>query len=247
MLHRLDAAASAAYPRPPAMTIGGFQSFSLSEFPGKISAVVFCRGCNFRCPYCHNPELVDPERFAPAWPEDRVMGELAARRERVQGVVVTGGEPTLQQDLERFIREVRDLGFAVKLDTNGSDPDALAGLLASGLLDHVGLDVKAPPRAYAAVARVGIDPSSIMRSIAVVLASGVEHEMRTTWLPSLLRREDLLEIAKAVKGCRRWVLQRFVPSKTLDPAVLGERPPDDADLEAVREAARVLGIDCVAR
>jgi pyruvate formate lyase activating enzyme len=229
------------------MTIGGFQSFSLSEFPGRISAVVFCQGCNFRCPYCHNPELVDPERFAPAWPEDRVMRDLASRRGRIQGVVITGGEPTLQQDLEGFIREVRGLGFAVKLDTNGSHPEALERLLAAGLLDHVGLDVKAPPRACAAVARADVSPSTMTRSISAVIASGVDHEMRTTWLPSLLRREDLLEIADAVKGCRRWVVQRFVASKALDPAVLGESPPSDDALAAVREAALRLGIDCVVR
>jgi pyruvate formate lyase activating enzyme len=229
------------------MTIGGFQLFSLSEYPGMISAVVFCQGCNFRCPYCHNPELVDPERFSPAWPEDLVMRELASRRGKVQGVVITGGEPTLQQDLERFIREVRGLGFAVKLDTNGSDPETLERLLAAGLLDHVGLDVKAPPHAYPAVTRVGIAPSSILKSIAAVIGSRVDHEMRTTWLPSLLRNEDLLEIAAAVQGCRRWVIQRFVPSKALDPAVLGECPPDEADLTAVREAAREFGIACVVR
>jgi pyruvate formate lyase activating enzyme len=190
---------------------------------------------------------VDPERFSPAWPEDRVMRELASRRGKVRGVVITGGEPTLQRDLERFIREVRDLGFTVKLDTNGSDPEALERLLAAGLLDHVGLDVKAPPRAYAAIARVGINPSSITKSISTVIESRVDHEMRTTWLPSLLHPEDLLEIADAVKGCRRWVIQRFVPSKALDPTVLVERPPDDADLASVREAAIKLGIDCVVR
>jgi pyruvate formate lyase activating enzyme len=229
------------------MTIGGFQPFSLSEYPGRISAVVFCQGCNFRCPYCHNPELVDPERFAPAWPEDRVMNELSSRRGKVQGVVITGGEPTLHQDLERFIREVRGLGFAVKLDTNGSNPETLERLLAAGLLDHVGLDVKAPAHAYAAVARVVVPPQMITRSISLVLASGVDHEMRTTWLPSLLRSGDLLEIAMAVQGCRRWVVQRFVPSKALDPAVLGESPPSDDALAAVRETALKLGIDCVVR
>jgi pyruvate formate lyase activating enzyme len=229
------------------MQIGGFQSFSLSEYPGRISAVVFCQGCNFRCPYCHNPELVDTDRYAPSWPEARIMCDLAARRGKVQGVVITGGEPTLQPDLERFIREVRGLGFAVKLDTNGSDPDTLERLLAAGLLDHVGLDVKAPPRAYAAIARVEIDPSSIARSIAIVLGSHVDHEMRTTWLPSLLRREDLLEIATAIRGCRRWVVQRFVPSKALDADVLDESPPSEDALSAVREAALRLGIDCVAR
>lgn len=244
---RLDDVSPGAYPRTPNMTIGGFQSFSLSEFPGRISAVVFCQGCNFRCPYCHNPELVDPGRFAPAWPEERVMRELTARREKIQGVVITGGEPTLQHDLERFIRDVRGLGFAIKLDTNGSDPDTLERLLAERLLDHVGLDVKAPPRAYARIARVDISPHTITRSISALLASGVDHEMRTTWLPSLLSRDDVLEIANAVKGCRRWVVQRFVPSKVLDPAVLGERPPDDAELARIREAAAGIGIDCTVR
>ena len=229
------------------MTIGGFQPFSLSEFPGKISAVVFCQGCNFRCPYCHNPELVDPGCFTPSWPEVRVMHELASRRGRLQGVVITGGEPTLQRDLERFIREVRDLGFAVKLDTNGSDPETLERLLAAHLLDHIGLDVKAPPRSYAGVVRTTIAPTTITRSLATVIGSGIDHELRTTWLPSLLRRQDLLEIADAVKGCRRWVVQRFVPSKALDPNVLDERPPDETELAVIREAALKLGIDCVVR
>jgi pyruvate formate lyase activating enzyme len=229
------------------MIIGGFQSFSLSEFPGRISAVVFCQGCNFRCPYCHNPELVDPGRFAPTWPEERVVRELVSRRHKIQGVVITGGEPTLQGDLERFIRDVRGLGFRVKLDTNGSDPDTLERLLVAGLLDHVGLDVKAPPRTYMEIARVEVSPHAITRSISAVLASGVDHEMRTTWLPSLLGRDDMLEIAHAVRGCHRWVVQRFVPSKALDSAVLGERPPDDAALAEVRTAAAVIGVNCVVR
>lgn len=229
------------------MTIGGFQPFSLSEFPGKIAAIVFCRGCGFRCPYCHNPELVDPDRYAPDWPEAQVLNELSARRGKVQGVVVTGGEPTQQPDLERFIRDVRALGFAVKLDTNGSDPDALARLLAAGIVDHVGLDVKAPPRLYPTVTRARIAPHTITRSISAVLASGIDHEIRTTWLPSLLDHADMLEIAGAVRGCRRWAIQRFVPTKALDPTVLGERPPSDDALAAVREAALRLGIDCVVR
>ncbi|MCX7030971.1 MAG: anaerobic ribonucleoside-triphosphate reductase activating protein [Spirochaetes bacterium] len=229
------------------MRIGGFQNFSLNEFPGKISAVVFCRGCNFRCPYCHNPELVDPARYTPLWPEDRVIGELAARRGRLQGVVITGGEPTLQEDLEPFIRKVRGLGFAVKLDTNGSDPDALERLLSAGLLDHVGLDVKAPLSKYVALTRADISPNTITRSISTVLASGVDHEIRTTWLPSLLGRNDLLEIAGMVRGCRSWAIQRFVPSKTLDPAVLSERPPDDSQMSEIRSAVEALGINCQVR
>jgi pyruvate formate lyase activating enzyme len=229
------------------MRIGGFQSFSLSEFPGRIAAVVFCQGCNFRCPYCHNPELVDPGRYAPLWPEEKVLGELEARRGRLQGVVITGGEPVLQEDLERFIRKVRSLGFAVKLDTNGSSPEVLERLLGAGLLDHVGLDVKAPLSRYPAVTRADSSPETIKRSITAVLAAGVDHEIRTTWLPSLLSKADLMEIANMVRGCRRWVVQRFVPSKALDPALLGEPSPDDAALAEVKETARKLGIDCLVR
>ena len=229
------------------MTIGGYQGFSLNEYPGRIAAVVFCQGCNFRCPYCHNPELVDPDRYAPPWPESRVLDALATRRGQLQGVVITGGEPTLQDDLERFIRSVRDLGFPVKLDTNGSNPDVLAHLLSAGLLDHVGLDVKAPPDKYAALTRAEISPNTITRSISKLIEAGIDHEIRTTWVPSLLSRADLLEIAYTVKGCRRWVVQRFVPSKALDPALLGGRQPDDGSLAAVKAAAESLGIDCLVR
>jgi len=176
-----------------------------------------------------------------------VLDALATRRGQLQGVVITGGEPTLQDDLERFIRSVRDLGFPVKLDTNGSNPDVLAHLLSAGLLDHVGLDVKAPPDKYAALTRAEISPNTITRSISKVIEAGIDHEIRTTWVPSLLSRADLLEIAHTVKGCRRWVVQRFVSSKALDPALLGGRQPDDGSLAAVKAAAESLGIDCLVR
>jgi pyruvate formate lyase activating enzyme len=229
------------------MDIGGFQNFSLNEFPGRVSAVVFCRGCNFRCPYCHNPELVDPARYAPAWPEDTVLSELAGRRGLVSGVVITGGEPTLQEDLELFIRKVRSLGFEVKLDTNGSRPEVLGGLLASGLVDHVGLDVKAPPGSFGMVTQTDIDPAVIERSIAVLLASGVEHEIRTTWLPSLLDRSAMLGIAGMVKGCRRWIVQRFTATETLDPAVRESVAPTEAELAEIRAVAETMGISCLTR
>lgn len=229
------------------MRIGGFQSFSLNEYPGRISAIVFCQGCNFRCPYCHNPELVDPSRYATPWPADRVLEDLAARRGRLQGVVITGGEPTLQEDLEPFIKEIRSLGFAVKLDTNGSDPGTLERFLSAGIVDHVGLDVKAPIGKYPAVVRAEIPPHAITRSIAILLASGVDHEVRTTWLPSLLSPGDMLQIADMIRGCRRWAIQRFVPTKTLDPAAIGERGPDEATLEAVRSASEARGIACQVR
>jgi pyruvate formate lyase activating enzyme len=175
------------------------------------------------------------------------MSELAARRGKLQGVVITGGEPTLQEDLEPFIRKVRGLGLAVKLDTNGSNPDALEHLLSAGLLDHVGLDVKAPPGKYAALTRADISPNTITRSISSVLASGVDHELRTTWAPSLLSRADLLEIARIVRGCEGWVIQRFAPSKTLDSALLAELSPGDDQMSEIKTAVEAMGINCLTR
>ncbi len=118
------------------MIIGGMQRFSLSEFPGRIAAIVFLQGCNLRCPYCHNPELVDPDRYSRRLDEESVVGQLARRAGLLQGVVITGGEPTLQEELEPFIERLRGLGLAVKLDTNGTRPGVLRRLVERRLVSH---------------------------------------------------------------------------------------------------------------
>lgn len=229
------------------MTIGGFQRFSLSEFPGRIAAIVFTRGCNLRCPYCHNPELVDPARFSDPWPEEEALGHLARRAKRLQGVVITGGEPTLQVDLEPFIRRVRDLGLAVKLDTNGTHPDVVRRLLAAGLLCHVGVDVKAPPARYRELTRSDIDADAVVACLKLVVESGIPHEVRTTFVPDLLSREDMLQIACLVRGSASWAIQRFVPSKALDPELMKARPPSDEEMESLAAGARALGVACTIR
>ena len=128
------------------MVIAGFQKVSLSDFPGKISAIVFTQGCNFRCRYCHNPELVDPARYAAPLAVDAVLDFLAGRVGRIQGVVVTGGEPTLHADLPGLLARIKSLGLAVKLDTNGSRPDVLEEVFRQGIVDYIAMDIKAPPR-----------------------------------------------------------------------------------------------------
>ena len=189
------------------MDIGGLQKFSLADFPGTIAAIVFCRGCNFRCPYCHNPELVDPRRYATPISQTEIFQFLSLRKGQLQGVVVTGGEPTLHGDLPDFLSGIRDLGFSIKLDTNGSNPRLLKAILEEGLLDYIAMDIKAPLASYGRVAGVSVRTGDIEKSIALIIKSGIPHEFRTTYLEPLLSLQDVKEITELVRGCRLFVLQ----------------------------------------
>lgn len=229
------------------MIIGGFQKFSMSDFPGKVSAIVFTRGCNFRCPYCHNPELVEPDSYVTPLNEASIISFLKSRRGRIQGVVITGGEPTFHEDLPEFIRKVREMGCAVKLDTNGSNPALLERIISLGLVAFVALDVKAPVRLYSSVARAPVDTGDILRSIRIVIDSGLPHEMRTTYLETLLSIDDMKEIAEMVRGCGLLVVQSFRPTKALDPAMLEQPIPSARVMEEIRAAVDATGVPCETR
>jgi pyruvate formate lyase activating enzyme len=183
----------------PNMKIGGYVPCSLSDYPGRLAAVVFTQGCNWRCPWCHNPALVYPERFTAPLAEETVFARLAARRAKLDGVVVTGGEPTLQPDLAAFLGRVKALGFLVKLDTNGSRPRIVRELLSAGLLDFVAMDVKAPWPRYAEAAGAAVEAETLAETIALVRGSGVEHQLRTTRWPGL-GAEDEPAIREIVRG-----------------------------------------------
>ncbi len=198
------------------MVIGGLQKISLSDFPGVISTILFTQGCGFRCPWCHNPELVEPSLFGPSIPWEKVAGFLRTRRGRIEGVVVTGGEPTIHADLPDRLADIKALGFKVKLDTNGSNPRMLQSLLALGLLDFIAMDVKAPLARYEDLAGVKVVHSDILASIDLLLGSAIPHEFRTTLVP-LLSIDDLKSVAKLVRGCNRYVLQAFQAGRTLQP------------------------------
>lgn len=197
--------------------IGGFLPLSLCDYPGRVAAVVFTRGCNFRCPFCHNGHLLDGEGAPDDPPADDVLARLASLAARLQGVVVTGGEPTLQPELADFLRRVRDLRLAIKLDTNGSRPDVLATLLAARLLDFVAMDIKAPWPRYPELAGTACDVAAIQRSLALIAGSGLPHQFRTTRATPLLSEADCATIARQVPVGSPHVFQAFRPEQALDP------------------------------
>ena len=171
--------------------IGGVQKFSLLDYPDKISAIIFTSGCNFRCGYCHNPELFSSNS---EWNEERALEFLITRQGKLDGVVITGGEPTIHKALPQFIKKIKALNFLVKLDTNGTNPQMLKDLVQSNLIDYVAMDIKAPLSKYKII--TGIEPIGVKESIEFLLKGKIPYEFRTTALSSQLLIKDFEEIGK---------------------------------------------------
>jgi len=216
------------------LNIGGLHKVSLIDYPGKISAIVFLQGCNFRCPYCHNPELVNPKLYEPCIDEETILSFLARRAGKLDAVSITGGEPTLQEGLPEFIRKVRNLGFQIKLDTNGSHSAMIKALIDENLVDYIAMDIKGPLHRYDRVCRVNVDKDEIENSVRTILEASVDYEFRTTFVKDLLTEEDIPAIGELVRGARLYVLQNFVPSKTLDERYLSRKPLSPADLDRIK-------------
>lgn len=214
------------------MQIGGLQKTSLLDFPEKISAIVFTQGCNFRCGYCHNPELIVMKN-TDNYTTDGVLEFLKTRRGKLDGVVITGGEPCLQNGLIEFIEKVKEEGFLVKLDSNGMMPEMLARVLP--LIDYVAMDIKAPLAKYPDIVRVKVDTNKIRKSISMIMQSGVDYEFRTTVVKSQLSFSDFEEIGQLIKGAKRYYLQKFVPSKTLDEKMMSETTYSSEEFEKIKE------------
>ena len=208
------------------MIIGGLQKTSLLDFPEKIAAIVFTMGCNFRCGYCHNPELINGEAKI-----EEVFEFLKTRQGKLDGVVITGGEPCLQKDLPEFIKQVKELGFAVKLDTNGSFPEMLEKVLPD--LDYVAMDIKAPLEKYSQIVNVDVDTSKILKSIEILKNGGVDYEFRTTVVKSQLSYEDFEKIGQLIQGAPRYYLQKFVASKILDKGLENEKTYSTEEFERI--------------
>lgn len=196
------------------MKIHGFQKTTLLDYPGHVAATVFVGGCNFRCPFCHNGMLVLEPEAQPEIPEEEVLSYLHKRRGILEGICVTGGEPTLQPDLEAFIRRIKGLGYLVKLDTNGGCPQILEQLLREGLLDYVAMDIKASPDNYAAAAGLKeINFDRIRQSICLLMESSISYEFRTTVVKGIHTLEEFEEIGRLLQGCRAYFLQGFRESE----------------------------------
>ncbi len=212
------------------MLIGGLQKLTLIDYPGKIACTVFTIGCNFDCAFCHNPELVDPNKIKnqPIISEKDFFEFLGTRQGVLEGVCITGGEPTLQPDLSDFIRRIKELGFSVKLDTNGSSPEVLKNLFNKNMIDYIAMDVKAPLKSQM---------PTIAESVQIIKNSGLDYEFRTTVVPSLHLKEDIIQIAKDLSPAKKYFLQQFYPSKTLNPDFQKEK---SYPIEELKELCRII-------
>ena len=199
------------------MKINGIQKLTLLDYPGAVACTVFTAGCNFRCPFCHNAPLVLPEQAdGGSLTDDEVFGFLRRRRGVLDGVAVTGGEPLLHADMPEFLERVKALGYRIKLDTNGSNPELLSELIADGLVDRVAMDIKNAPGDYArtiGLERFNISP--VERSKELLLGGRVDYEFRTTVVRGIHTKESLTEAAKWIQGAKEYYLQQFKDSGSL--------------------------------
>lgn len=199
------------------MFIKGIQKTSLIDYPNKICSVIFLSGCDFRCPYCQNPDLINSPDKLQDINEKEFLEFIASRKGLIDGVCITGGEPTIHEDLPKLIKNIKKMGFLVKLDTNGNNPKVIEKLIGKKLIDFIAMDIKAPLNKYKNVARVNVNVKRIKRSIDIIMSSNIDYEFRTTVLPVLHTKGDILEIAKMIKGAKKYYLQQFRPLITLDP------------------------------
>lgn len=220
------------------MKIVGFIKTSLLDWDGQVVSVIYLPGCNFRCPFCHNVEMVlHPDSFDEL-PFSEIEDYVRSNSDFLDGVVVTGGEPTLQRDLPQLLKRLRDLGVKVKLDTNGTHPDMLKDVIEAGLVDYVAMDLKAPlNEKYDDLAGVKVPLDKIKRSIQVLEDSGIEHEFRTTVVPIFLSLQDVEAMAAYIGGTKTYVLQQFRPGKTLDPNLQGVKPYPRVTILGMAETA----------
>ncbi len=217
--------------------IRGFIPASMLDWPGKLAAVLFIGGCNLRCPFCHNPSLVLESPELPILNWEDLHSHLFRKRGWLDGVCVTGGEPTLWGELQGFLRTLRSMGLAIKLDTNGTLPERLSSLIGEGLLDAVSMDLKTSPRKYGSATGNGTSFDRIAESMELLLDSRLEVEFRCTVVPGLVELEDLLDLASFLRGRAGITLQQFRPRETLHPKYRELQPYED---DLLREWSRCL-------
>lgn len=216
------------------LPIGGLQKISLVDYPGHVAATIFTIGCNMRCGYCHNPELVLPEQYLEPIPVSYILDWLKTRQGKLDGVVITGGEPTMHASLVDFCLDLKSMGFLVKLDSNGTHPDMFAQMIDEKIVDFIAMDIKGPLARYSEISARPIDTDAIQRSIRLLIDSGIDHEFRTTIVRSQLAPSDLELMGKLVQGGKRFALQRFRPGKTLSPQFESKTSYNDEEMQDIK-------------
>lgn len=236
------------------MLIGGLEKLSLIDYPGKLSAIVFTLGCNFQCHYCYNPMLVKPSEV------DKIKNKIGTgneaetgrvlikerdlfefldkRKGKLDGVVVTGGEPSIHKDLPDFLKRIKKRGFLVKLDTNGTNPEVLERLLKKELVDYLAMDLKAEEINYSYVAGTPVDVDKIKESVKIIKESGLSYEFRTTLVPELTGKDSLDSMGEMIQGASQWYLQKFIPAGELVDAQFKKiNPYTDEEMEEMKKIA----------
>lgn len=224
------------------MRLGGVQKSSLIDYPGKVAAIVFTLGCNFRCPYCHNPELVD--ETAEEISVTEFFQFLKTRVGKLDAVTVTGGEPTMHDDLLDFLADIKRLGFLVKLDSNGTRSDVLEAAIANQLVDYIAMDIKAPLHKYEGTVARPVDIAEITKSIALLKTGRVDYEFRTTVIKSLLPPEDFHAIGESLRGAKRYYLQKFIPTKLLNPGFIRKVTYSDEEFNELQSIMETYVTTC---
>jgi pyruvate formate lyase activating enzyme len=218
------------------LRVSGLERSSLLDYPGKISAIIFTHGCNLRCPYCHNPELVI-EGFNKdgSFSEKDILSFLESRKGKLDALVITGGDPLVQSNLLPFIKKVKEMGFLIKLDTNGTFPDRLKDFIKTGLIDYIAMDVKYPNVEYVNNSMIPEIAKKIERSIKIIMDSGLDYEFRTTYVKPLHSLESAEGIGQMIKGAKNYYIQNFRPGKTIDPTLTKENSFTTKELEQIKK------------
>ena len=213
--------------------IKGLEKFAPKDFPGYISSTVFLGGCNFRCPFCHNSDLVLNAQTLPTFPMDYFISFLDSRKNWLEGICVSGGEPLLNEELEVLLCLIKERGLLVRIDTNGSIPSRLERLIEEGLVDQIAMDVKAPLERYREVTGALVNEEDIKKSINMIKNSDLEYVFRTTVVPGLVGPDDIKKISQMLIGANIFQIQQFIPTNTLDSQYLRRRPYCRKDIQAL--------------
>ncbi|MBL7055513.1 anaerobic ribonucleoside-triphosphate reductase activating protein [Candidatus Woesearchaeota archaeon] len=218
--------------------IKGLQKVTLIDYPGKIACTIFISGCNFRCGYCYNSDLVFNSKNIPNIPEKEIIEFLKSRINLLEGVCITGGEPTLYKNLVPLLKKIKKLGYCVKLDTNGSNPEAIQDLLNKKLLDYIAMDVKSSLDSYPKITNSKINKVKLRKSIELIKNSGIDYEFRTTVVPDIINKNEVASICSEIRGAKKYFLQQFMANeKTIDKKYNSMRPLKKESLELFREIA----------